>query len=133
MSFSFAIALTTARDRVRVRIGDTDSNDVLLDNETIDYILTAQGNNETRAAYESCKLALAKLHARTDRTAVGMTTARSQRFEQMETILKMLEHDLTMTSGGIGVFGLTTTDVGDVEDDDNFILPFAHTGRDRYE
>jgi len=44
MSFSFDINVSTDKDQVRLYTGDTDENAFFLHDETIDYLLTAEGS-----------------------------------------------------------------------------------------
>jgi hypothetical protein len=74
MSWTFDPVLPTVRDRLRLRIGDTDSNDPLLTDETLDALLVAYPN-EWRAAAEACFDIAAKYSREVDRM-VGNTNIR---------------------------------------------------------
>jgi hypothetical protein len=128
--FSFDINLGTARDRVRFKIGDTRSAEPLLEDETINALLVIHSNDETRTAVSAARAALAFLAEKTDRTAVGQTTARSQRFEQMRVILEKLEADLNAMRGGLRITGTSKADRETVDADDDYIKPAFGIGRD---
>ena len=68
------------RDSVRFLIFDTDTNDQLLSNEEIDYVLTKETNVHMAAAM--CAEALAAKFARDiDRSVIGMSANPSRRPE----------------------------------------------------
>lgn len=133
MSFSYDISLGTARDRIRSRLGDNDTQNVVLQDEEINAYLTLESDNEVRATRHAFRAALARLARQTDRVAIGIATSRSQRFEQMKELFALFEQESAAASGGIGVFGLTESDVTEVESDGDFILPFARVNADKME
>ncbi len=63
MAFTFDSALTSNRDRVRVEIGDTNSVEYMLDDDTIDALLTAYSNDVLRTCAVCCRAIVnAKAH-----------------------------------------------------------------------
>lgn len=130
MAFNFDINLATARDRVRLKIGDTKVADPILQDETIDALLVTHGNDVTRTAISAARAALAFMADKTDRTAVGQTSSRSQRFEQMKEVLKQLEADLNAMRGGLKISGQSKSERESFDADDDYIKPPFGLGRD---
>jgi hypothetical protein len=127
---TFNPALPTPLDRVRLKIGDTKTADPILQDETIEALLVTHSNDETRTAVAAARAALAFLSDKSDRTAVGQTTARSQRFEQMKVILEKLEADLNAMRGGIKISGISKSQRDTFNEDDDYIKPPFGLGRD---
>jgi hypothetical protein len=128
VSFSFNIALTTDRDRVRFILGDTEATDVLLDDETIDANLTTEGSLRT-AAIACCRGILAKLAREVSTAVPPLTVQLQQRFEHYQ----MLLHDLRsrqLVAPYAG--GLTVTDKQLREQDTDRVPPDFTRGQFDY-
>jgi hypothetical protein len=77
------------RDKVRFLIGDTDTNDQLLQDGEIDYLITLKGSAEG-AAYQACATLMAK-YAREVDYAIGPEKAQaSQRLENFKKVMESL-------------------------------------------
>lgn len=104
MTFTYNIAaLTTDLARVRLKIGDTDSNHPLLSDEEIAVALT--GASVAGAALEACYLILAKLARETDSNGAGISVSRSQKVQHYTDMIARLDRELAIaaypTIGGV--------------------------------
>jgi hypothetical protein len=73
VSWSYSDSLTTNKDKVRLKIGDTDTNDQLLSNETIEALLTEHNNDLDLTAISCVRAIIAQFNRTIDRNAAGMT------------------------------------------------------------
>lgn len=89
MTFTYLGTLKTDLDKVRSRIGDTDSEDALLTDEEINGVL-AEVPDVSQAAVECCELILAELARRVNRSAAGISSSASAKYDQYERLLKTL-------------------------------------------
>lgn len=99
MTFTYsATSISTDLSKVRLIIGDTDSDDPLLTDEEINYFLGRYAAVD-RAAAECCKAILAapEVARAIDRTGTGFSASRSQRFQHVRDVLR----ELQATAGSI--------------------------------
>lgn len=90
MTFSFDEDLDTDLDIVRLNIGDTNENEVLLSDETIAALLVSFPDTTT-CSVKCIDAILAKSWRDIgDRTVIGISTNLSQRFQQLKDIQKQL-------------------------------------------
>lgn len=80
MSWSYDPNLSTDRDRVRFLIGDTDTNDQLLSDEELDYLLTQYSVYE--AAAVACEAIAAKYARKADKEVGDLSIKWSQVSDQ---------------------------------------------------
>ena len=124
MSWSYSDSLSTDRDRLRFRIGDVDTNDQLLSNETLDALLTARPD-PTLAAIDAIEGILAKFARELDRGSLGLGGSRSQKTQFYRDLLKELRAEAARGDtgaffGGGSVSGKETIR----EDEDKPLTPF---------
>lgn len=124
MSWSYSDSLGTDRDRLRFRIGDVDTNDQLLSNETLDALLTARPD-PTLAAIDAIEGILAKFAREIDRGSLGLGGSRSQKTQFYRDLLKELRAEAARGDtgaffGGGSVSGKETIR----EDEDKPLTPF---------
>lgn len=79
MSFSYEPALTDARSLVRFEVGDTDSEAALFQDEEVDAILTANGDEPLAAAAALCEQLATRFARDYDVQLDGQSMKRSQR------------------------------------------------------
>ena len=132
MAFTFNDSLSSNLDKVRFKIGDTDSTDQLLQDATINALLT-EHNNDIELTAISCVRAIISTFNRTvDRNAAGMTANRSIIVQNYRDLL----HDLLKQNrgnSGVRYKGSISRDRKEtIEDDSDFIMPFSRTGQDDY-
>jgi len=124
MSWSYSDSLSTDRDRLRFRIGDVDTNDQLLSNETLDALLTTRPD-PTLAAIDAIEGILAKFAREIDRGSLGLGGSRSQKTQFYRDLLKELRAEAARGDtgaffGGSSVSGKETIQ----EDEDKPLTPF---------
>tara|TARA_R110000824_G_scaffold159878_1_gene334458 strand:+ start:2193 stop:2627 length:435 start_codon:yes stop_codon:yes gene_type:complete len=130
MTWSFSDSIATDKDKVRLKIGDTDTDDQLLSNETIDALLVIRAD-VTLCAIDCVRAILAKLARDIDRSAVGMSGQRSQKITHYEGVLR----NLVKESGGevrMKVGGISQDAADTLRDDSDFIKPSFSVGMDDF-
>lgn len=105
MTWSYDTALSTDKDKVRLLIGDTDTNNQLLSDEEISYFLTDSTVN--RAALTACESLSAKFAKYTDESMSGDSKSYSQLHDHYaslaEIIKKKMLLNITPYFGGVYV------------------------------
>lgn len=129
MTFTYSTAnLTTPLAQVRLRIGDTDSNLQLLQDEEINVALATHANAVLPTAIACVRLILARIARDVDTSHAGVSAQRDQKTQHYRDLLKMLTdesaEDLT-TTPEIHYTGSVLGDLG-------FEPLAARLGRDRY-
>ena len=81
---------TSAKDRIRHRIGDVRTKDMVLEDEEITYELTLS-TNEALVALRCARVALNRVRNDVDTSGAGITVSRSQKFQQFKDVLAELE------------------------------------------
>ena len=128
MAWTYSESLTTARDKLRLRIGDTDTNDQLLADETLDALLTDKNSDLALAAIDAVRAIIAKFGRNFDRNAVGIQSNRSQRVQHFHDLLSQLTKEVRLSTGVV-VGGLLETRKDVIENDDDFIKPSFTKGQ----
>lgn len=90
MAWTYNPAIPTDRDEVRLLIGDTDTNDQLLQDEEITFLLSRAGD-VTQAAIEAARTLQSKFARRADTTVESVSVKYSQLSNQFGKIVKNLE------------------------------------------
>lgn len=106
MTWSYDDSLPTDRDKVRFRIGDTDSEEELLSNETLDALLVIR-DDVVLASIDAVQAILAKFAREIDRQALGLGGPRSQKTTHYENLLKVLRAEADKGSTGVFYGGAT--------------------------
>lgn len=103
------------RDAVRFHIGDTDTTDQQLTNEEIAYILSNVAADVFGAAAECAMAIAAKYARRIDRSAAGISSPLTQKFEHYKQLAmelaKRANREVTMSVGGIVLADKDTLDL----------------------
>ena len=118
------------RDSVRFLIFDTDTNDQLLSNEEIDYVLTKETKVHMAAAM--CAEALAAKFARDiDRSVIGMSANPSRRPEFYLDLADRLRDQVGQSSSHAEVFagGLTISGKDSLDADSDAVQPSFSIGQ----
>lgn len=106
MTWTYSESETTDRDRIRGKIGDTNTNRQLLADETIDSVLVDYPTVIT-AAIECCRRIIAKKAGDVDRSAIGMSSSRSQVVTHYQDLIEQLQQELgtqaEMYAGGASI------------------------------
>lgn len=123
MTFTYCSPKDSDKDAVRFRIGDTDSNDPLLQDEEIEYLLENEGGAKRAAAVAA--LTISAKYSRLADEAVGQVkVSYSQKSKQYSSLADKLsdaaDSALAMPyAGGISISDKTTR-----EDDTDRVSPF---------
>lgn len=128
MTWTYDTALTESRDKVRLLIGDTDTNDQQFSDEEIAFFV-ANEPSVYHAAAESCRALAAKYARKVDRTVGDLRLAAQQKFEHYTELAAELLRKAG-SSGGIVPYagGVSQSDKDDVAEDSDRALPaFSRT------
>jgi len=124
VSFSFDENLSTDPDKVRLRIGDTDSEEVLLSNETITALLTIR-NDVVLTSIDCIEAILGKFAREIDRQALGLGGPRSQKTTHYQALLKELRAEAARGSTGVFFGGGSIAEKESIRNDsDAPLAPF---------
>lgn len=119
MTFTYSSSsISTDLAKVRLAIGDTDSNTALLTDEEINYYLDRKGD-VTLAAIDCVKAILAKLARDVDRNNLGMSATRSQKTQHYRDLLKDLQAE-QRTVAELFVGGTSIAERESIDEDDDF-------------
>lgn len=129
---TFTYDLDTDIGKVRFKIGDTVQASALVTDEEIEFTLSDQGDDVIQASIACCRAILAKWSREFDRNNVGMSASRSQRFNQMESLIADLVAQSSRAAAPF--FGGTSISESDdiAEDEDVKQSPFD-IDRDTYQ
>jgi hypothetical protein len=132
MSWSFDDSLSTNRDKVRLRIGDTNTNDQILSNETIDALLTEHSSDVMLATISSVRAIIAKYSRNMSRSAVGMSADMAVFVAHYQDLLSDLIKQNRGNSGVRYTSAFSESRKETIESDSDYIRPFASVGMDDY-
>lgn len=104
MTFSYSIAESSDRDRVRGKIGDTVEATYQIDDETIDSILVDYPS-VLAASVESLNRIIAKRSRDFDRSSLGLSSSRGSVLSQLRELRDELKDELRSGGGGLFVGG----------------------------
>tara|TARA_R100000808_G_scaffold14529_1_gene34235 strand:- start:7528 stop:7959 length:432 start_codon:yes stop_codon:yes gene_type:complete len=127
MSFAYSTSLTTTKDKVRFRIGDTDSNRPLLSDEEINAVIASKPS-VLPASIECVEAILAKIARDVDRNAAGITSSRSQAYNHYLELRNKLAREM-LTESEMFVGGLSKAAKQSFEDDSDFVQPSFKIGQ----
>lgn len=95
-----------ALDRIRIMIGDTDNDEILLSQQVLEYLYESTKKNEKLTAIKALEAIIMASSKHTDEVTGDVEVKLSQRFSQFRTVLNDLKKS-TMTgtpyAGGISV------------------------------
>jgi CO dehydrogenase/acetyl-CoA synthase gamma subunit (corrinoid Fe-S protein) len=129
MAWSYNESLVGTRDKLRLRIGDTDSNDPLLADETLNVLLADKGSDLALTSIDAVRAIIAKLGREFDRSAVGVGGSRSQKVQHFHDLLKQLTKESRLSTGVV-VGGLSASRKEAIEDDSDYPAPSFTIGSD---
>jgi len=132
MAWSFNESLSTDRDKVRLKIGDTDTNDQILANETIDAILTEHSSDVMLATISCVRAIIAKYSRKLNRSAAGMSADMTVFVAHYQQLLSDLIKQNRGNSGARYKSAFSDSRKETIESDDDYVQPFAAVGRDDY-
>lgn len=120
MTFTYSSSsIATDLAKVRLTIGDTDSNSPLLTDEEINYFL-GEKDDIVLAACDCVRAIIAKLARDVDRSNLGMSASRSQKQQHYQDLLGRLEAQAMSAGGELFVGGTSLAEKESLEEDDDF-------------
>lgn len=123
MTWTYTPDFTASRDKVRFLIQDTNTNDQLVTDEEIAFVLT-EASNIYRAAEKLCRAIASNLQRRMTLIDPAM---RLDRGEQAKHYMELAEEYAAqaLSSGGVSLFagGISITDKESYEDDTDRVPP----------
>lgn len=128
MTYTYTDPSNSNADLVRFLVGDTVEDAVSLQDEEIAALLSIYGNVTKAALFAAYHVRAKIARLPQSRTVAGSTTQRT--VSDMDLVIRNLERQANGRRGGISIFGLTETDRDLIEDDSDFLQPFAKSGRD---
>lgn len=124
MTFTYSSSsIGTNLAKVRLRLGDTVSDDPLLTDEEINHFLDECNDDVRAAALKSCRAIVAK-HARTvNDSAAGINSSKTSKFQQYKDLLAELADDLQRSGDAQPFVGGISIDRSDTADQDADFRP----------
>lgn len=122
MAWTYNPALSTAKDRVRLLIGDTDQADGLLSDEEISFLLSSNGGDENLAGAEACEALAAKFARQVDTKNGALSVAASQRYRAYAQRASILRERTTMFAE-VFAGGLSRSGKASLDDDADLVQP----------
>ena len=132
MAFTFSDSLSSNLDKVRFKIGDTDSTDALLQDATINALLSEHNNDLELTSISCVRAIIAKFNRTVDRNAAGMTANRSIIVQNYRDLLRELTRQNRGNSGTRYSGSFSRDRKETIEDDSDYIMPFSRVGQDDY-
>jgi len=122
-TYDLAVIATSEKDQVRLLIGDTDSTDVLLQDEEINYFLTAEGSVYA-AAVAGCKSIAASLNRQPGEFWAGsVRISNSDRANEYLKMAETLQRRNTLISARPFAGGISKADKETRENDSDRVKP----------
>lgn len=125
MAFTYTAGGTTDRDRIRARIGDTDSSAAAnqrLEDEEIADLVTTEGSFRAAASAAARSLAAKFLRLATEKTVGQLALVWQRRYEDLIALSKELKASLANAAvplaGGMSIDGKESD-----HDDDDLVQP----------
>lgn len=120
------------RDEVRFLIQDTDTNDQLLSDEEIAYLLAEHTASNVLAAAKACEIIAIKYSRSASLVTIGDTTVdhrkRAQTYFMLSRTL-MSQYKASVSTGAIYVGGVVESDVDAIDDNTALIQPKFKPGK----
>ena len=124
MSFTYDLAViaTSEKDQVRLLIGDTDSTDVLLRDEEINYFLTAEGSVYA-AAVVACRTIAANFARQSDFWIGTIRTNNAERSKAFSAKADELNRKRLISGSSPFAGGISIADKDTRRDDGDRVQP----------
>lgn len=132
MAWSYSDSLSTDRDKIRLKIGDTDTNDQILPNETIDALLTEHSDDVMLTTISCVRAIIAKYSRKLNRSAAGMSADMTVFVAHYQELLSDLVKQNRGNSGTRYKSAFNISRKETIESNPDYVKPFAAVGRDDY-
>ncbi len=111
------MAITSTRDKLRLELGDTDTNNELFQDDELDYFLSLEADNILAACLRACHAAARKFARAYDFETDGQNFKRSQMQKAYADLAAALEQQGITVTGTAGVQTVDVTKVDGWSDD----------------
>lgn len=131
MAFTYDPALSTDRDKVRTHLGDTNSDDPLLQDETIDAVLLSVGGSVYKAASVLANSLAATFGRKADVEIEGLSISygdRARHFMHLAVRLNGLAGNASGEFAAPLVTGVKVSEVEAARDDTSRLQPVFRAG-----
>ena len=129
MTFTYSLLdLNTPLAKIRRKIGDTNSADVLIEDEEINQVILERPGSVLDQATEVIRNALAAVARDVDRSNLGMSATRSQKFEQLTSVMDFLMSESGKTAEPF-VGGVSRDRKRDLATETDFTQPLVSRGQ----
>lgn len=122
------MAITSTRDKLRLQIGDTESDSYLFTDDELDYFLTERADNVLLAAADACESLARRFARRFDFESDNQSFKRSQMSKQYAA----LAADLRSRASGVTSVPSTRIDGYSQDIDTESVQVAAENARSRY-
>ena len=129
MAWNYNRNLTTPKDQVRYRIGDTDNNKQLVPDETLEALLGQYNNNVVRVSIIAIRGILADLTRDTNRSVMGISGSIDQVTVHYRELLRDLIAEMNTETGVYpGAITIARHDVLDGQNNTTAVAPDFQQG-----
>ena len=119
MTFTYnSASIGTNLVKVRLRLGDTNSDDALLTDEEINHYLDVAEDDLPTAAVMACRAIVAKFARVVNDSAAGINSSKTSKFSQYRDLLRELEEEVRSRGAAQPFVGGISIDREDDADDD---------------
>tara|TARA_R110000824_G_C14951674_1_gene650997 strand:- start:129 stop:578 length:450 start_codon:yes stop_codon:yes gene_type:complete len=132
MSWSYNESLPTDRDKVRLKVGDVDTADQLLSNETLDALLTENSSDIVLTSIAAVRAIIASYTRTLARSAAGMSADTTIFFTHYQELLADLLKQNRGNSGARYSGSFSRSRQETINSDSDFIKPDFSRGEFDY-
>lgn len=126
MTFTYSsTSIASNLAKVRLRLGDTNSDDPLLTDEEINHFLSDSAEDIRMGALKACRAIVAKFARTVNDSAAGINSSKTSKFQQYKDLLEELQEDVTASSTATPFVGGISIDRSDDADDDTDFRPHS--------
>jgi hypothetical protein len=111
------VSITTSLDKLRLELGDTDVDNVLFEDDELNYFLSAENGDVMSACLRACEAAARHLARAFDFETDGQAFKRSQMAARFASLAKDLRSQGITTTGATSVSSVPVTRVDGYSDD----------------
>ena len=134
MSWSYSDSLTTSLDKVRFRVGDTDTNRQMVSNELITALLSQHNDNVLRVSVIVIRGILAQLTRETNRSLMGISGSVDQATTHFRDLLRDIIAEMNTEAGVYaGAINISTVTDFELEDGVSKVAPDFKQGQWDYQ
>lgn len=132
MAWSYSASSTSTLNKLRRRIGDTNTNEQLLDDDELNEFLAEFNSDIYLAGASACWAIVAKLAREVDHSSQGNSASRNQKVQAYKDLAKELRAYALASGCTMSVGGVSVSEEITIESDTDFKQPRIKTGGDDY-